>query len=258
MTPPTAVMPFNDPTGSMYTHLQAVQPLLRQAFSQVFLSIPEETASLHPAHVQALQQDPFFNLLRLPKTVPVGAHFAALYRHAAAESPPEQVLHLCYPDRLAFALQTRHRQQWLDDIAAVTPQRTPLIFHRSAYAWGTHPQNYVKIEQFATTLGELALGVSLDFAWCHMAVQAGWLRQVMPQVRNADISMVAEMVLQDVHAFRTQEVDWLEWEDAFYSPLPEGELKRQREASLAETQKRLNYVLPMLELIQQRAEQDVE
>ena len=44
-------------------------------------------------------------------------------------------------------------------------------------------------------------------------------------------------------------VDWLAWEDPFIFERDAKELKLERENSLAETNKRLNYVLPMLETL---------
>jgi hypothetical protein len=44
-------------------------------------------------------------------------------------------------------------------------------------------------------------------------------------------------------------VDWLAWEDPFILQRDAAELKREREQSLDETNKRLKYVLPMLETL---------
>ena len=102
----------------------------------------------------------------------VGEDFAALYRNAAATCRPDQVLHLCYIDRVAYALQSEHRDRFVDDVLAVKPRQTPLVFHRSKLAWSTHPRNYLEIEAMVTTAGEWLLGQSLDFAWCHITLPA--------------------------------------------------------------------------------------
>jgi hypothetical protein len=44
-------------------------------------------------------------------------------------------------------------------------------------------------------------------------------------------------------------VDWLVWEDPFILNRDAAELKQEREQSLAETNKRIKYVLPMLETL---------
>lgn len=58
-----------------------------------------------------------------------------------------------------------------------------------------------------------------------------------------------EMILHIQDDAKTREVDWLAWEDPFILGRDAGELKQERENSLAETQKRLSYVLPMVELL---------
>jgi hypothetical protein len=58
--------------------------------------------------------------------------------------------------------------------------------------------------------------------------------------------MVAEMIFYLQDHIQTREVDWLAWEDPFILSRPSIELKRERETSLDETKKRLNYVLPMI------------
>jgi hypothetical protein len=63
------------------------------------------------------------------------------------------------------------------------------------------------------------------------------------------LSMVAEMIFYLQDDLHTRDVDWLAWEDPFILSRDAAELKREREKSLEETQKRLSYVLPMLETL---------
>jgi hypothetical protein len=249
---PAIVFPFHNPDGSLFPHLQAVAPALKGAFTHACLSIPPDTRAACPGQVRLLEQDGFFRVHFVPQELPVGSHFHSLYTFAAASGPPEQVLHLCFPDRLAFALQTRHREQFLADMASLDAAATPLIFQRSPAAWQTHPRNYAAIENFITTAGELLLGRSLDFAWCHLAIQAARLAAILPAVRRADMSMIAEIALLCLDDIQTREVDWLEWEDPFFAAVSAGELRREREASPDETRKRLAYALPMVEEIVKR------
>jgi hypothetical protein len=246
---PALALPFSDPGGTMFPHLQAILPDLKEHFDRAFLTIPQNTLEEQPENVRLLGQDDFFNLFTIASEAPVGDHFAFLYRQAALAAHPEQILHLCYPDRLAFALRTEHRERFLADIDASTEEHLPLIFHRSANAWATHPRNYFELESFVTRVGQPLLNKSLDYGWCHFVIQAKQLRKIMPLVKRHDISMVAEMILH-VHAeVKTREVDWLAWEDPFILGRDAGELKRERETSLIETQKRLAYVLPMVEML---------
>jgi hypothetical protein len=129
----------------------------------------------------------------------------------------------------------------------------PLIFQRSAIAWSSHPRNYFEIESFVTTIGRILFGRSLDYAWCHLVVQASQLTEILPLVRNADLSMVAEMILLLQADIKSKEVDWLAWEDPFVMSRDPEELKRERENSPEETGKRLSYAMPMVETMVQYA-----
>jgi hypothetical protein len=88
---------------------------------------------------------------------------------------------------------------------------------------------------------------------CHLVVQAFQLAEIMPLVRNADLSMVAEMILLLQPEVKTKEVDWLAWEDPFILGRDPEELKRERENSPEETRKRLSYAIPMVESMLQDA-----
>lgn len=105
-----------------------------------------------------------------------------------------------------------------------------------------------------TTVGRHLFGRELDYAWCHIVVQAGQLRNVMPLVKNPDLSMVAEMILYLQDHVQTREVDWLAWEDPFILSCDAVKLKHDRENSLKETQKRLSYALPMMETLTRLAQ----
>jgi hypothetical protein len=68
-------------------------------------------------------------------------------------------------------------------------------------------------------------------------------------VKNPDLSMVAEMIFYMQEDIHTRDVDWLAWEDPFILSKDAGDLKHERENSLEETNKRLGYVLPMIETL---------
>ena len=71
----------------------------------------------------------------------------------------------------------------------------------------------------------------------------------MPLVKNPGLSMVAEMIFYLQKNIQTRDVDWLAWEDPFLLSRDPTELKHERENSLAETNKRLKYVGPMIETL---------
>jgi hypothetical protein len=245
---PSLAFPFSDPDGNLFPHLQAILPALKRQFERAYLCPPLSTWK-NTDHMQQLQADDFFTIFRIDREMQIGEHFAYLYRHAAETAPSEQVVHLCYLDRLAFALEGEYRESFLADTAALSDQDLPLIYQRSQTAWDTHPQNYRELEGIVTTVGCNLFGRELDYAWCHIAVVAGQLREIMPLVKNLDLSMVAEMIFYLQDRIQTRDVDWLSWEDPFILSRDPIELKNERENSLAETKKRLNYVLPMIDTL---------
>jgi hypothetical protein len=248
---PTLVMPVHDPDGVVVPHLEAIIPQLNDLCRCVYITLTPPTRDRHGDRLARLATDPFFRITYTPAGAPVGDQLRSLYA-AAAASPPDQVLHLCFLDRVAYALGSEYRERFVADVRAATPEVTPLLYHRSEAAWRTHPCNYRELEGMATRVGELLFGRSLDLAWCHLAVRAGQLRQVLPQVRNHDLSILAEIVLPLREEVRVQEVDWLAWEDPFIYRRDPVELRTERERSPEETQKRLAYVLPILQLLCRR------
>jgi hypothetical protein len=245
---PALAFPFNDPDGKMFPYLQVILPDLKEHFSRAYICPPlstlERTENMH-----RLQADDFFTIFPIDRELLIGEHFAYLYRRTAESAHPDQIIHLCYLDRLAFALEGEYKDRFLADIDSLSSQDVPLIFQRSQGAWETHPQNYRELEGIVTTVGRNLFGKELDYAWCHIAVQAGQLREIMSLVRNLDLSMVAEMIFYLQDNIKTRDVDWLAWEDPFVLSRKANELKRERENSLGETKKRLNYVLPMIETL---------
>jgi hypothetical protein len=203
---PALAFPFNDPEGTMFPHLQSILPDLKKHFDRAYICPPLSTRRQN-RHVEQLQADDFFTVFPIDRELRIGEHFACLYRRAAEAAHPEKILHLCYLDRLAFALEGDYRDVFLADIEALSIEDIPLIFQRSQTAWESHPQNYRRLEGTVTTVGYNLFKRELDYAWCHIAVRAGQLREIMPQVKNPDLSLVAEMIFylqEDVH---TRDVD---------------------------------------------------
>ena len=244
---PALVVPFHDPTGVMFRILTAKLPRLKQHVQHIYLSVQSD--EWDKDHIRLLQADDFFTLIQVERSLPLGDHFKALYTQAAAQADPQQVLHLCFLDRLTFALGTDYCDSFLADLDSLPPEDTPLIYHRSPKAWASHPDNYLALESFVTRIGETLFGKSLDYAWCHFVIRAGLLAEIMPKIQNHDLSMVAEIVLLTQDHIHTREVDWLAWEDPFLFSRDPVEFKREREANPQEVQKRLSYVIPMVEAL---------
>src|SRR6266498_591286 len=229
---PALAFPFNDPDGTMFHHLQSILPDLKRHFERAYIC-PSLSTRRQEEHIHQLQADNFFTIFPIDRELKLGKHFAYLYQHAAETADPEQILHLCYPDRLAFALESEYREAFLADIDSLSVRDVPLIFQRSQAAWETHPENYRDLEGIVTTVGHNLFGRDLDYAWCHIAVCAGQLREIVPQVQNPDLSMVAEMIFYMQSDIKTCAVDWLSWEDPFILSRDAVELKCERENSLA-------------------------
>jgi hypothetical protein len=246
---PAIVFPFHDSEGVMFPHLKTITPLLKQIFSEAYLSITPITAARFPENIEFLEKDKFFNYYLFKHELPVGKQFKLLYEFAAQSCSIEKILHICFVDRLIFALKTRHGKQFVKDVASLNMGFAPIIFQRSEKAWASYPRNYYEVEKFVTTIGELVFGQKLDFAWCHLAICSTHLAEILPSVQGDDMSMMADIILLVRDKIRTQDVDWLEWEDPFFSSVGVKELKRIREESIHETQKRLSYTIPMVDKI---------
>ena len=245
---PVVAFPFNDPGGTMSHHLQAILPTLKTHFERAFICPPLSTQRQN-GNLKQLQADDFFTIFPANREMQIGEHFAYLYQGAAAVAHPDQITHLCYLDRLAFALEGEYKEAILADINSLSMEDVPVIFQRSEFAWSTHPQNYRELEGIVTVVGNNLFGRVLDYAWCHVAVPAKLLGEIMPKVRNPDLSMVAEMIFYMQDKIQTRAVDWLAWEDPFIFSRHADEFRRERENSLEETNKRLGYVLPMIETL---------
>ena len=246
---PALILPFHDPTGSLLAHLETITPQLKIIFGRVFISVSPATKTKQARQLNYLSQDNFFALnFNAPDTLP-GEHYLSGYRHAVTICPSEQILHLCDIDKVAFALQSDHEASFVADINSINRDITPLLFQRSPAAWATYPRNYREFEHFAITVGQILFGRYLDFAWSHLTLQAGQLKKILPQLKQRDFSVLAEIVLLLEDQLTTKEVDWLAWEDPFIDGRDPAQLRLERENSRQETHKRLNGMMPFLQLL---------
>ena len=212
---PLAAMPLNDPDGRLFPHLKRITPDLKSLFKKVYLSVTAQTQQNHPFEVAWLKSEPFFKVIYHEEDLIVGDNFLTLFGAAARGAHPLQTIHLCYLDRVAYALQTGHREQFMADISGLRAIEVPLIYERSPAAWETHPRNYFEFENMVTTAGQWLFGRSLDFAWCHIALPAGLLLNILPTIQRRDMAHVAEYVLAVRNYVHVKTVDWLAWEDPF-------------------------------------------
>ena len=154
---PAIVMPLSDPKGMAFEQLARILPQLKAEFDTAIVSIPRETRQKQADRVAWLRADSFFELLDLEEPMPVGVEFLALYRLATQACHPQQTLHLCFIDRVAFGLQSRYREQMLGRHSAIGWKiSTDYYFKRSSLAWQSHPANYRRLEQMVDRSGRAA------------------------------------------------------------------------------------------------------
>ena len=246
---PAIVLPFHDPDGSASIYLQRILTDLAPLFDCAYLGISPTTERTQPRLIEQLRANGFVRLSFRSATADIGDQFLSTFQHAATTSAPNQILHLCFPDRVAFTLHSEHRAAFIADIQAIDPAQTPLLFQRSAAAWHTHPKNYFETERMATQVGELLYGRSLDWAWCHLAIQAGQLDKILPHINLHGLEMLAQIVFLLKDRLKIKYVDWLAWEDPYILNRDAAELRRERENSLVEHRKRLAYVIPTIQFL---------
>lgn len=254
---PAFVFPLHDPTGLLWDRLPAGLRVLEPWAGRVVVGLTSDTALPAASLVSWLESQRWIDVVRVPTPAPVGVQFRHLYAEAVRLADPRQIVHLCFPDRLLFALAGDHRRQFLDDVLRANVD-APLLYERSVKAWATHPKVYREAEALVTTMGRLLIGRELDFAWCHLALSAQDLASCLPIMGREDLSMMAELIWCIKDRVRTKAVDWLAWEDPFVLGGDSEALRAERENSVDELEKRLSYVLPMLDVLTSRARTDRE
>jgi hypothetical protein len=247
---PAIIFPLHDPDGAMLDHLARITPDLKALFSRAVVSVTPPTVSAHEDRVQTLAMDPFFELASNPPGSQVGDHFLNGFRRAVELCEPSRQLHLCTLDRLAYALQSEHRESFMSDMAQVAQEPRPVLFQRSPRAWDTHPRTYHAIEAMITRAGEVLFGSTLDYAWCHLAIRAGRLARLLQQVEGIpDYTFMTLMVMLLREEIITRDVDWLAWEDPFMLGRDPAELKATQEDNPADWEKLLGYAQAMVRVL---------
>jgi hypothetical protein len=253
MTKQAIFLACHDQSGDVLRALSACTPVLRNLFQTTCLSLTPPTLEAQPELCAVFREDDYFRIY-IPRHIPignqtVGEQFRSFYTWSLKHVHPESLVHLAFPDRVAFALLSDYTLDFANSIKNLEADDTPMIYHRSETAWQTHPANYRALEGMVTQAGEMLLGKTLDFAWAHIAVRAGRLSKALQQTRQMDWSFVAELVLCLEPGVKTRDVDWLAWEDPFILGLEAENLRRERESDADETRFRMSYVASMLQLL---------
>ncbi len=239
------VFPFHDPQNVELKFLKQTLPILEANFTAAYVSVTPQTESLNKEAMEFFENSKFFVVNKNDPNSSIGEHFIAAFKSAAEKSNNDEILHLCSPDRLAFAV-INYTDAFLDDLKEV---QGPVLFMRSDKAWSTHPKIYWAAESLVTQAGKMLFDKVLDFAWCHLALSAEELKKVIPLFKSKDLVVTAEIVylLKDVLA--TKYVDWLSWEDPFILGKDAEAYKNEREVDPSELTKRMSYVKPQIDYL---------
>jgi hypothetical protein len=246
---PAIVLPVHDPQGLHLPHLKVITPELKQLFAQAFIGVSPLTEQQQRERIEELSADRFFCVnFNQAGSLP-GEHYLSVYYNAVAHCAPEQVLHLCTPDRVAYILQSDYREQFIADLQAANQKTNPVLFQRTPTAWASYPKNYREIEYLAIRVCEFLFGKYLDAAWSHLVIRADQLQQILPQIKSHDFGLLTEVVILLKDNLQTQDVDWLAWEDPFIFSRDLEELRVERENSRDETYKRLRWLKPSMQIL---------
>lgn len=242
------VFSLHDPEATIVKKLSVFTPFLKKNFESAFVSITPPTEKAQKNLITEMLDNHFYKLNYNRKGSLTGDHHVSCYKNAIRNTNSEDVLHLCTPDRLSFAL-ANHESAFLKDLKRAETQKLPTLFMRSKKAWSTHPKNYKAIELMLTTLALELYNMELEFAWCHLTLRSNKLKKILPNIKQNDISMYTEVAVNLKNDLRTQKVDWLEWEDPFIFDTNPKKFKKERESDENEDQKRLSYVLSSINII---------
>ena len=242
---PVLAFVLHDPKDVESQFLRKITPFLKQHFTCVYIRFTHETVQANKKSVEWFKCDGFFRTSECPENSPIGEHFVDIYKEVTMYSSSEEIVHLCTPDRLAYAVEF-YPTELAHDLESANNLDVPLLFTRSKIAWATHPKTYYALESALSKEGEVLFGKFFDFSWCHFVVKLKDLTQVIPHLSIQDYTFMAEMIVFFRDKLIMQEVDWLSWEDPYIYSRNADELRNEREHSTDETAKRLSYVVPIM------------
>lgn len=238
-----------DKNGRMFELLDKSISILENNFPKVVLSISRETENKFKRNIDKLKKHKVFDIYLTGKNHILGLNLRLAYKYIAEKYLKDSVFQLCAIDRLLYALLTSYREEFLKDVFESEKLQVPTLFLRSKKAWDTHPKNYFACESMMTSVGKVLFGKELDFAWNHITIKNRVLGEMIKEIKYKDIRFYAQFVLSLKDVLRTKKVDWLSWEDPFILEKNAKKYKKERENSKEEKEKRLGYVLPVVDLL---------
>jgi hypothetical protein len=230
----------------MIQWLNKVTPEIKGIFDKAVVSVTPMTEETQKDKLTMLAADKFFDLNYNLAGTKQGEHFVKGIRKAAELADDDDLVHLCTLDRLSVAI-TINRAEFKKDMELEKTSQTPILYERSDKAWGTHPKNYRAIEDMATIVGKRLFGVEMDYFWNDLAVKGELLSQLSANIDPDSLKFLAQLIVPIRNQLTIKKVDWGEWEDPTFFGLDPATLKKEREESKDEDQKRMGYVLPTIE-----------
>ncbi len=238
-----------DKNGRMFNLLDKSTGILETNFQKVVLSISRETESKFKRNIDKIRKHKVFDIHLTGKNFILGLNLNLAYKYAAKKYIENTILHLCAIDRLLYVLLSKNKEKFLKDMSGAAKLQNPTLFLRSKKAWETHPKNYFACESMMTSVGKVLFGKELDFAWNHITMKSKMLEGILEKDKFQDIRFYAQFVLSLKDVLKTKKVDWLSWEDPFILEKDPKEYKKEKERSKEEIEKRLGYVLPVIDFL---------
>ena len=243
------ILPIHDPQKLLFPLLEQFTPQLKTLYTHAFVSVSPTSEKLQKKYILRLQNDSFFTVNFNQPDSQTGDQFLSAYTSATTHSDPQTMLHSCDLDKVACYLSGQHKADYINDIQWANQQSQPVLFQRSEAAWQTFPENYRIIEHYAIDTGKMLFNQTYDFACSHFAMQSHLLASLLPHIHGHDFRILLEIILLVRDQLLTKNVDWLEWEDPFVLGRDPQELRQERDASPYETYRRLQYVVPFLQML---------
>lgn len=243
--------PYHDPQGACNAALRRHLDRLKSFFEVICVGATPPTIAHNASFVADLRAAGCLIAENGPETT-IGDHSRsalrlALDRAAVEHAAAEQPIAFLFLDRFLYAMETEHREPFLADLARYQDQAC-LVFERTPAAWQTHPVNYKEVEGMTTRLGELLFGSTVDWCPCALILSAPIALGIVEQSVNSTYAVWAEWLLLAARQgapIASTEVDWLAWEDPFWSQTEVEELKRAQENDPLQVVKRIQMHAPI-------------
>lgn len=243
-------VPYHDPAGLYNLEFQKHLTLLKTIFVIVCLSVTSETKKRNKSFIDFLKSQGIQLIYNNPKSS-IGDHSRNAIKLAIQQNIPHSVVFFGFLDRVLFNLTSSHKEQFVNDIQLFS-RKECVIFQRSPKAWKTHPNNYQYVERTVSGIFQLLTGQNLELNPCAFLLSHKSAKILLDYSTTNSWAIWGEWVLLAITkklGLTTPKVNWLSWEDPFWSKQDLEQLKKTREVNPKETLKRLHTNLPIIQLL---------